>query len=208
MGVDAQADLVSETARLKAAIAGVAEAAEIALSGGFEASAAKTLGAEHEELTRQLGALHQRVAVAVRRNEGPGAMRAELATLLFFARTLQADAEAWRSALRDQVDELERQRRAAVEERERLAVEHEKLAVERENLVRRRDALQSTILQTAARLALQYRGECRRTVPVVTLGDGLTVCSVSVACPRRGFRFARLWVVTLTGSRDVLIRRE
>ena len=208
MGVDAQADLVSETARLKAAIAGVAGAAEIALAGGFEASAAKTLGAEHEELTRQLGALRQRVAVAVRRNEGRGAMRAELATLLFFARTLQADAEAWRSALRDQVDELERQRRAAVEERERLAVEHEKLAVERENLVRRRDALQSTILQTAARLALQYRGECRRTVPVVTLGDGLTVCSVSVACPRRGFRFARLWVVTLTGSRDVLIRRE
>ena len=120
MGVDAQADLVSETARLKAAIDGVAEGAEIALSGRFDASGAKTLGTEHEELTRQVGALRQRVDVALGRNEGPGALRAELATLLFFARTLEADAEAWRSELRDQVDELERQRRAAVEARERL----------------------------------------------------------------------------------------
>jgi hypothetical protein len=97
--------------------------------------------------------------------------------------------------------ELERQRTAADDERESLAAE-------RRQLVRRRDALQSTILQAAARLAQEYRGECRRTVPVFTLDDGLTVCSVSVSCPRRGLRFPRQWLVTLTGSRDVLIRRE
>lgn len=201
VGVDAQTDLVTEIFGLKVAIDRAAEAARISLAGRPSASGDDRAWAEREELKRQLGALREGVEAAERRNEGPGSLRAELATLLFFARTLQADAEALRSALRDQVRELERQRRAARDERERLAAEHDKL-------VRRREALQSTVVQTAARLAQQYRGECRRTVPVITLGNGLTVCSVSVACPRRGFRFARLWVVTLTGSRDVLIRRE
>ena len=201
VGVDAQTDLVAEIVGLKFAIDRAAEAARILLAGRPSASGDDRAWAEREELKRQLEALRERVAAAERLNEGPGSLRAELATLLFFARTLQADAEAWRSALQDQVRELERQRRAACDERERLAAEHDKL-------VRRREALQSTILQTAARLAQQNRGECRRTVPVITLGVGLTVCSVSVACPRRGFRFARLWVVTLTGSCDVLIRRE
>ena len=41
------------------------------------------------------------------------------------------------------------------------------------SLRERRDALQSTILQTAARMAQQNRGECRRTLPVFTLGEGL-----------------------------------
>jgi chromosome segregation ATPase len=199
--VDAQTDLVAEIVGLNAAIDRAAEAARISLAGRPSASRDDRAWTERDELNRQLQALRERVAAAERRNEGPGSLCAELATLLFFARTLQADAEAWRSALQDRVRELERQRKAACEERERLTAEHDKL-------VRRREALQSTILQTAARLAQQYRGECRRTVPVITLGDGLTVCSVSVACPRRGFRVPRLWVVTLTGSRDVLIRRE
>jgi hypothetical protein len=201
VGVEAQTDLVFEIAGLKVAIDRAAAATEARLAGRPGASADADRLAERAELNRQVGALRERVAVAERREEGPGALRAELATLSSFARTLQADAEAWCSAIQDRVEELERQRTAARKDRRRLAVEHDKL-------VRRRNALQSTILQTAARLAQQYRGECRRTVPVITLGDGLTVCSVSVACPRRGFRFAKLWVVTLTGSRDVLIRRE
>jgi hypothetical protein len=193
----------SEIGELKAAIEDAAAATEIALGGGIAASvsADSSRSAEHQELCRQLGALRERVAVAEDRDEGPGALRAELATLLFFARTLQADAENWRAALGERARELERERIAAQYERERLAVEHEQL-------VRRRDALQSTILQTAGRVAQQYRGECRRTLPVLTLWDGLTVCSVSVSCPRRGFRFAKQWCVTLTRSQDVLIKRE
>ncbi len=197
MGVDAQADLVSEIARLKVAIDGAAAATQSILAGG----PSTTADDDRKELSRQLGALRARVAAADDRNEGPDAFRAELATLLFFARTLQADAETWRSALQDEIEKLERQKTAACEEQERLAVEHDQL-------VRRRDALQSTILQTAARVAQQYRGEWRRTIPVVTLGDGLTVCSVTVSCPRRGLRLARQWLVTLTRSQDVLIRRE
>jgi hypothetical protein len=140
------------------------------------------------------------VALAEYRDEGPRALRAELATLLFFARTLRADADNWRSALEGRIEELKRQRAAARQEQERLAAE-------RERLLRRRDALQLTILQTAARIA-EDRGECRRTVPVVSLGEGLNVCSVSVSCPRRGFRSGGHWLVTLDGSHDVLVVRE
>jgi uncharacterized protein YlxW (UPF0749 family) len=156
---------------------------------------------EHTELSRQLGALRDRVALAEARNEGSLALRAELATLLSFAGTLQADADRWRAAGEELDKELERERASERKERQNLAAEREKLEG-------RRDALQSTILQTGSRMAQQYRGECRRTVPVFTLGEGLTVCSVSVSCPRRGLRFARLWLVTLTRSHDVLVRRE
>ena len=204
MGAEPQTSTVSEIAALRAEIDFAAAATQVTLAGHRPASAdddQRLPPAQREELCRQLAALRERVALAEDRNEGPGALRAELATLLFFARTLQADADDWRSALDAQAQELERQRTAARKEREGLAVE-------RENLVRRRDALQLTVLQTAARMAEQYRGECRRTVPVFTLGEGLTVCSVSVSCPRRGLRFAKLWLVTLTGSHDVLVRRE
>jgi hypothetical protein len=43
---------------------------------------------------------------------------------------------------------------------------------------------------------------------VLTLDQGLTVCSVSVSCPRRGIRFAKQWLVTLDRSHDLLVRRE
>ena len=204
MGADPQTDLVSEVARLKASIERAAAATETTLAAHTPPAGdddPRSLRADRKELRRQLAALRDRVALAASRNEDPQALRAELATLLFFARTLQADADEWRSALQEQLGELERQRSAAREERESLAAEREKLR-------RRRDTLESTILQTAARMAQQYRGECRRTVPVFTLGEGLTVCSVSVSCPRRGLRFAKLWLVTLTGSQDVLVRRE
>jgi hypothetical protein len=187
----------------------VATDSEIArLRAAIERAAASTAGmlachpsADHQELSRQLSSLRARVAVAEGRDQGPGALRAELATLLSFAQTLEADAESCRSAIQDVMHERERQRFAA--EAERVGLEGD-----RETLARRRDALQSTILQTAAGMARQYRGECRRTLPVFTLWDGLTVCSVSVSCPRRGFHFAKQWCVTLTRSQDVQIRRE
>ena len=204
MGAGLQTNLVSEIARLKASIDRAAAATEVTLAGDPPASADDgpcSPLAERAELCRQLAALRERVALAEDRNEGPHALRAELATLLVFARTLHGDAEQWRSALDDQIEELER-RRTAVRQ------EEEESTAERERLARRRDALQSTILQTAARMAQQNRGECRRTLPVFTLGEGLTVCSVSVSCRRRRFRFAEYWLVTLNRSHDVLVRRE
>lgn len=211
MGAEPQPSTVSEIARIRAAIDHAAAATDVTLAGHRPASTdddpRSGLGG-HKELSRQLGALGERVALADGRNEGPVALRAELATLLFFARTLEADAARWRSAGEERDRELQRQRAIARKEQERLVAEQERLVAERAKLARRRDALQLTIVQTAARMAQQYRGECRRTVPVFTLGDGLTVCSVSVACPRRGFRLARLWCVTLTRSQDVLVRRE
>ena len=204
VGVKSHTDVVSEIAKLRASIDRAAAASEITLAGDLPTSEGDDLRsprAEHRELCRQLAALRDRVALAEYRNEGPRALRAELATLLFFARTLQADTDNWRSTLEERINELERQRTAARQERETLAAEREKL-------LRRRDALQLRIVQTAARMA-QDAGECRRTLPVFTLGDGLTVCSVWVSCPRTGLRLAKRWLVTLNHSRDdVLVRRE
>jgi hypothetical protein len=194
VGADPQTALESEIAQLGVSIDGAGAATENLLTG-------QAPEAEHQELRRQLGALRERVAQAHQRNDGPQPLRAELATLLCFARTLQADAQKWRAALAERADELERQKACARAEQERLVLA-------REDLVKRREALQSKILQTAARMAQQTRGECRRTLPVFTLGDGLTVCSVSVAYPRRGLRLAGHWLVTLGRSHDVLVRRE
>jgi len=213
VGVEPRTNVAAELARLRVSIDRAAAATEIGLAGQLPAAAdALSLLPDREELRRQLAALRERVAVAESRDEGPTALRAELATLLFFARTLRADAEDWHLAFQEQIEELERKRTAVRDELERRRVagrkEQERLAAEREKLVRSRDALRLTVLQTAERMAQQSRGECRRTVPVFTLGEGLTVCSVSVSCPRRGFRFAKRWLVTLTRSHDVLIRRE
>jgi hypothetical protein len=142
------------------------------------------------------------VARAQGEGEDPRALRAELATLWFFARTLQADADTWRAALDARLREFERQRAAERAERARLAAE-------REELVLRRNALQSSIVETAERMALANRGECRRTLPVFTLGEALTVCSVSVASSRQRFRLAKVWLMTLNDSLDdVLVKRQ
>jgi hypothetical protein len=190
VGADPQTGLASEIAHLGGSIDRAAAATEMLLAG-----------AEHQELLRQLAALRERVAIAHHRGDGPQALRAELATLLCFAGTLQADAETWRSALADRARELEREQAAERQKQIRLDLEHE-------NLVQRRETLQSTILQTAARMAQETRGEWRRTLPVITLGEGLTVCSVSVSIPRRGLRLAGQWLVTLSRSHNVLVRRE
>jgi hypothetical protein len=215
LGPEPQTDVSSEVARVRVAIDRAAAAIAVTLAGHTPASADDdplSPLAAHGELCRQLAALRARVALAESRNQGPHALHAELATLLFFAKTLRADADNWRSALQAHIEELERRRTAARKqlERQRTAArqERDRLAAEREKLVGCRDALRLTVLQTAERMAQQYRGECRRTVPVFTLGDGLTVCSMSVSCPRRGFRFPKHWLVTATGSHDVLVRRE
>lgn len=194
VGPDAQTEIMSEIAALVASIDRAAAATEIILAG-------HPPDPDYQELSRQHAALRERVAQARQRNHGPAALRAELATLFSFARTLQDDADRWRAARVDEAQELERRKVAAHREQERLALDREKL-------IRRRETLQSTILQTAARMAEQTRGECRRTLPVFTLGEGLTVCSVSVAYPRRGLRLAGNWLVTLGRSHDVLVRRE
>lgn len=205
VGAHSQADLFCDIARLTVSIERSAAATETALNERLPVSGdgdPRSPLVEHKELCRQLAALRDRVAQAQDGSEEPRGLRAELATLVFFAETLQADADTWRGALRERVQQLERQRAAERQERERLAAH-------RARLVRRRDVLELTIGQTSARMARQDGGECRRTVPVFSLGEGLSVCSVSVSCPRRGFRFAKRWLVTLNDSRDdVLVRRE
>jgi len=203
VGVEPQTVVVMEIARLRVFIERAAAVTEITLAGRLSASEDDDRGsplAEQRELRRQLAALRERVAVAEGRTEDLRELRAELATLLYFANTLQADADSWRSTLEGRVKELERQRIAARRERERLAAA-------REQLVRRRDILQLEIVQTAERIAQRDCGECRRTVPVFTLGEGLTVCSVSVFCPRKGLRFGKHWLVTLNDARDDVVVR-
>jgi hypothetical protein len=194
VGADPQTPTACEIVQLGVSIERAAAVTESMLAG-------QPPEAEYHELERQLAALRARVRLAHGRDGDPVALRAELATLLSFARMLQADAENWRARLADRARELERHQ-AAVRQ------EHQRLDRERENLVRRRETLQSTILQTAARMAQETRGEWRRTLPVITLGEGLTVCSVSVSFPRRGLRLAGQRLVTLGRSHNVLVRRE
>jgi hypothetical protein len=201
--VEPQTALVSEIARLRISIDRAAAASEITLAGRLRAPDDHDPGspaAEQKELRRQLAALRERVTSAEDANEDLRALHAELATLLVFARMLQADADSWRSTLEERVKKLERQGAAARRERDRLAAEREKL-------VRRRDALQLEIVQTAARMAQRDCGECRTTVPVFTLDEGITVSSVSVFSSGKGLRFAKRWLVTLNGARDDVVVR-
>ena len=157
--------------------------------------------AQHKELRRQLAALHERVAEARSRSQGELAVRAELATLLSFAKTLRTDAETWLAAFEDGLKELELHEIATRQERERLAAE-------REALMQRRDALQFTLDETAERTAHENGGDCRRTIPVFRLGESVTVSSTAVLSPRKGFRPQKWWLVTLNDSRDrVRVRR-
>lgn len=156
--------------------------------------------AEHRELVRQLGALRDRVARARSQIGDRRELHAELATLLSFARTLAADAESLRARLYGEEEERERLQAQAGLERERVAAQ-------RLQVLRRRDALQASIVQTAEGIAGGDRSQCRRTVPVVALDHGVTVCSIGVATPRRRFRSARFWLVTLTDTRDGVLAR-
>ncbi len=195
--------IAREVDALRAAVEGEAWATETALDAGAFQDARR--GAElpgHDELCRQLTALRHRVDRAPAATESPGELRAELATLLSFAQTLRADAAVWRAGVRLAVAELERHEVAARQERERLAAEQAEL-------LRRRVALQSKIDQEAVRIADSKRGECRRTLPVITLHPGLTVSSMTVSRTRRHFRSVKLWLVTLDDTgHDVLVRPD
>lgn len=157
--------------------------------------------AEHRELVRQLGALRDRVARAKAQICDPRELRAELATLLSFARTLRIDAEGLRARLREALEELVRQQAAARLERTRRAAE-------REQVLRRRDDLEARIVRAAEAIAQGDRAECRRTVPVIALDQDVTVCSMGVASPRRRFRSRRFWLVTLTDTYDEVLARR
>jgi chromosome segregation ATPase len=206
---DAQTHVVSEIARLRGSI--VREAAVVAATLNHDRSLPDDddRGSElvgHRELTRQLNALNTHVAQAPSRSRDQRDLRAEFATLLSFAKTLRTDAEAWRAAVDDRLEELERLRTAALEELKRLQSaaleERHRLTAERESLMRRRDALQFTIDETAGHIAQANSGDCRHTLPVFRLGEALTVCSVAVLSPRRWFRVQPDWLVTLDDSRD------
>lgn len=202
--VVAQTHVVSEIARLRVSIGREAAAVDKTLNDHPSASDddyPRWGWVEHKELCRQLAALREYVARARSRSQDQRELRAEFATLLCFAKTLRTDAETWRAALKDGLKERERNETAAREERERLAAE-------REALMRRRDALQSTIHETAGRIAQKNGGDCRNTLPVFRLGEALTVCSVVVLSTRKRFRSQAPWLVTLNDSRDqVRVRR-
>jgi type VI protein secretion system component VasK len=186
-----EVEVVSEIAQLRAAIDREAAATDVMLSEHPSTSADL---ADHRELRRQLAALHTEVARALCQSQAQPALRAELATLLSFARTLRTDAEAWRAALQAGLKALARERQAS--------------AAEREALLRRRDDLQSSIDAAAARIARDNGGECRGTMPCFPLGEAVNVCSVTVLSPRRRLRLQRPWLVTLNDARDeVLVRR-
>lgn len=197
-------DILSEIARLRAAIDREAISADRMLNGhpfSAEPDCPRWGGEEHRELNRQLAALYECVARASSRGEDRLLLRAELATLLSFAKTLRADAEAWRVGLAEGIRKFERQRAAERAERQRLAAEHAALVL-------RRDTLRSQIDQTAERMAEHSGGECRRTLPVFRLGGDLSVCSVSVQNPRGGFRHDKRWLVTLNDSADIVVVRR
>jgi hypothetical protein len=202
--VDAQTHVVSEIARLRVSIDREAAAVDKTLKdhpATSEDAYPRWGWAEHKELSRQLAALHEHVARAGSRSRDQLALRAELATLLSFAKTLRTDAETWRTAFEDGLKELARQEAATRQERERLAAE-------REALMRRRDALQLTIDETAEHIAQENGGDCRKTLPILRLGEAVTVCSVTVLGPRKRFRSQRCWLVTLNDScNQVRVRR-
>lgn len=202
MGADPQISDVSDVARFRGLLDREAAAIERTLADHPRVSDPRSGVEEHKELRRQLCALRERVALAHSEYDDPRALRVELATFWSFAKTLRRDAETWRRALEQRLKERERAENAARQARERLAAD-------REELMRRRDALQLAIVETAEAVAQRNDGECRRTLPVLTLDDDVTVCSVTVDSRTRGFRSAKRWLVTLNDSRDeVLVRRD
>jgi hypothetical protein len=200
--------LVSEIARIQAAIDREAQSADRMLNDhpcAAEQDHPQWGASEHQELSRQLGALRERVACARSRDQDQRGVRAELATLLSFAKTLHADATAWRAALAIGLEERERE----LKRQDAAArAEGRRLAAAREALVQQRDALQSQIDEAAARLVQDNGGERRRTMPVITLGEDITVSSVTVACPRGRFRSDKRWLVTLDAARKAVVVRR
>ncbi len=123
-----------------------------------------------------------------------------------FAKTLHVDAEAWRAALAGGLEERERE---LARQEAAARAEQAKLAAAREALERVRDALQSQIDEAAARLVDDNGGAQRRTMPVLTLGEDITVSSVTVVARKRRFRAEKRWLVTLDDAQtSVEVRRS
>jgi hypothetical protein len=203
VGNDDHPDLTAELAALRASIERDSIVARAALTHPAPDSPDGQLSLqlpERRELCRQLAALSERVVRAEARLGDRGELRAELATLAFFARMLRQDAQAWREALQRSLTEVKRREAAARSERRRLAAEHDQL-------LRRRDVLQAQIDYAASEMA-RGSGECRRTVPVIKLADAVTVASITVSRPRRGLRAGQLWLVTLAADRERVLVRE
>jgi DNA repair exonuclease SbcCD ATPase subunit len=204
MGTNPQTDIAADIAALGASIESDAAAAESALVEALPASE-EGIGhelPEHQELCRQLSALRRRVVRARSELSDPHALRAELATLGFFAQTLRADADRWQARAHEVLAELA-QREAAIRR------EQQHLAARRDELLRRRDALQAEIERIAAEMAEGRHGELRRTVPVIQFADAVSVSSITVSTRPRPFRALRLWLVTLSEDRQgVLVKRD
>jgi multidrug resistance efflux pump len=201
VATESGAAVLAEIARWRGVIDAETTAAEAALTKSDPGAGDAPARPGHAELWGRLSSLRARAARAEAELADPRELRAELATLSYFARTLRADAVAWRSTLHQALAELARQEAAARREREQAASE-------RQALLQRRDLLQARIEQAAAEVA-QAGGECRRTVPVIRLADKVTVASMTVSGPRRPFRATRLWLVTLGSDRDqVLVRPD
>jgi hypothetical protein len=199
-----QNDLIDEITRLDVAIDREATAAAKLLRRHPPTLANGNLGsgpADHRELSRQLTALHEKVAQAQGRDEGRVTLRAELATLLAFARTLRADAESLPAAFEARRRELERRERAARREQQRLAAE-------RDAWLRQRNALQSRIDAAAARMARESGGEWRRTLPCFRVCEAFTVCSALVVRPGIGLRGEQRWLISLDDAREELVVRR
>ena len=199
------ARLRSDAGRLQDQIGHEAAAAARTLNRSLSRSEGGYLPAElaeRRELRRQLAALRDNVSEAHSRSgHDPGWWRAELATLLSFARTLRCDAEAWRARFDERLRGIALDRAAARRARARSTAE-------RAPVIRRRDDLQSKIDQTAMRIADETGGEHRRTFPCIALDETVTVCSVWVLRPRSRPWPAQRWLVTLDGAHDqVLVRR-
>lgn len=201
MRSQAVSGLLAQIADLKASIDAETDASDHALSHvGFERGRSHHPLPQDLELRRQLNALRERVVRALSQLVDPRELRAELATLLFFARALRADARTWQAAAGAALREREREEMASRRERERLAAECEAL-------MQRRDSLQAEIRAAADRLAAHEHGECRTTLPVINLAPGITVGSISVSAPKKPLRAPRRWLVTLSESRDGAVVR-
>src|ERR1700722_3520508 len=114
MGTEPEAAGAADIAALGASIESAAVAAESALTHALppsEQDSGRELP-EHRELCRQLSALRQRVARARSELTDPHELRAELATLGFFAATLRADADVWQARAHEALVELARREAA------------------------------------------------------------------------------------------------
>ncbi len=117
MRTETRADVLAEIARCRGLIREETAAAQTALTSPSSGAAPASEGPTppgRDELCGRLSSLRERTARAEAELADPRELRAELATLSYFARTLRADADAWRSTLHEALEELARREAAAL----------------------------------------------------------------------------------------------